>query len=532
MLRFLRRNARSWIMYIILGIIIFVFVLYFGSTRDSRGGGAIVEIDNTIISEADFYNEYSKLLDIARLRYGAKLTTEELKKLDLKKMAFESLLTRQIIKAKAADLKVQVSDNELKKFIMSQPSLQTEGVFDERKYQQLLRHNKATADEFENLQRIELTASKIEALIRDGIKISDQELLDVYTLQNQKINLHYLQISEKDVTVKTKPTESDLEGYLKNNENRFRIPAQFKVSYLFFSGEDYAPRDISEEDIRSYYNRHKDAYKAKDGKPLSLDDAKGAVLKDVGKIRGMQQAYTVAKKAHETIYQEENFENYAAKNKLAIKSVDFFPLNRPPQEFAPLKDLATILSDLQKNEISKVLLTDKGYYLIKVLDKKAAYLPKLADIRTEVEKSFLEQERQALAKKEAELTLERLKKGEDMGKIAQEKKQKVNETGFFLPGNKIPKLGLSQESTEQLVLLSENKPYPEKPFFIDTSYVIFKFKEKSNIDLKDFESKKDLYRKIFVSLKRDEILQSWLEGNKQALQKEGRLKIKKEAKDL
>lgn len=532
MLRFLRRNARSWIMYIILGIIIFVFVLYFGATPDSRDGGTIAEIDNTIISEADFYNEYGKLMDMARLRYGARLTPEELKKLDLKKLAYENLLNRQIIKAKASDMKVQVSDNELKKLIMSTPSLQTDGVFDERKYHQLLRYNKTTAEEFENMQKIELTAGKIEALIRDGIKISDQEILDVYTLQNQKINLYYLQFSEKDVTVKTRPTDADLEGYLKTNENRFRVAAQFKINYLFFAGEDYAPRDISEEDVRNYYNRNRDAYKTKDSKQLQLADARNSILKELGKIRGMQQAHSVAKKAHLAIYQEENFEAYAANNKLPLKSMDFFPLNNPPQEFASIKDLATILSDLQKNEISKVLLADKGYYLLKVVDKKDAYLPKLADIRTEVEKSFLEQERQALARKEAESILERLKKGEEMGKLAGEKQMKVNETGFFLPGTAIPKLGVSQESTEQFILLSENKPYPEKPFFISNNYVVFKFKENSKIDINDFESKKDLYRKIFGSVKRDEILQSWLEGNKEALKKEGRLKIKKDIKDL
>ena len=81
MLRFLRRNARSWVMYIILGVIIFVFVLYFGSNRGRDSANAIAIIDGKTISEAEFRNEHEKLLDMVRMRYGANLSPEILKKM-------------------------------------------------------------------------------------------------------------------------------------------------------------------------------------------------------------------------------------------------------------------------------------------------------------------------------------------------------------------------------------------------------------------------------------------------------------------
>ena len=69
--------------------------------------------------------------------------------MDLKKKAYDDLLNRQIIIAKAADMKIQVSDEELRNMIMSLPALQTNGVFDERKYQQILRYNRVSAEDFE-----------------------------------------------------------------------------------------------------------------------------------------------------------------------------------------------------------------------------------------------------------------------------------------------------------------------------------------------------------------------------------------------
>lgn len=532
MLRFLRRNARSWIMYIILGIIIFVFVLYFGSNKAGRTAQAIAVIDGRIISEGEFQDEYRNLVETARFRYGVKLTPEVLKTMGLKKIAYDTLLNRQIIISKAADLKIQVSDEELKNMIMSLPALQTDGVFDERKYQRILRYNKSSAEDFENMQKINLMANKIEALIREGVKVSDNEIFDVYAVQNQKINVNFIQISGRDIKKNIVPAETELENYLKNNSNLFRKAEQVKIQYLSFASDDFAPRNISDSDIRDYYNRNKDKYKTKDGKQLQFNDARGAVIKELMKLRGMQIAYTEAKKAHDTIYQEDNFETYTAKNKVKISNLDFFPLDKSPQEFASVKDLAATLTDLQKNEISKVIKTDNSYYIIRIVDKKAAYLPKLKDIRNEVEKYFVENERQNLAEKEALTILERLKKGESLDIITKKKGLKIDETGLFQPGKVIPKVGTSQEAMEALIQLTANKPYTDKPFLINNSYLIFKFKDASKVDVKDFEAKKDLYKKFFIPIKREEAIQTWLTGNKEAMEKEGRIKIKKNFNDL
>jgi peptidyl-prolyl cis-trans isomerase D len=212
--------------------------------------------------------------------------------------------------------------------------------------------------------------------------------------------------------------------------------------------------------------------------------------------------------------------------------VEFFPLNKPPQEFTSIKDFAAVFLDLQKNEISKVLAAENGYYLLKVIDKKPAYLPKLKDIENEVKRRFIESEMQTLAGKEAQSILDRTRSGESLNKIAEEKWLKINETGLFQPGNTIPKLGFNQDAAEVLFQLSLKKPYAGKPLFINNVYVILKLKDVSKLDRKDFESKKDLYKKALIPIKRDEAMQTWLEGNKAAMIREKRINIKKEAKDL
>ena len=532
MLKFFRKHARGWFMLIFMAIIIFVFVLYFGTDRGAQTASAIAIVDGVVISEADYYNEYSKMTDMVRERYGGALTADMLKQMDLKKAAYDNVINRQIIIAKANDLKLKISDNELKELLTSMPALQTDGKFDNHKYKQLLRYNKMTPEAFETAQKISMAAGKIESIIREGIKLSDQEVLDLYALQNQKINLNFVQISGADVSGRVKPTPSDLEDYLKKNSGEFRVAEQVKVKYLYFDGDRFFKGEISPADIREYYNRTKENYKDSDDKPLGLEEATPMIIKEIKKSRGMQNAYTQAKTAHDTIYQEENFDAYAAKNNLSILVTDFFPLNHPPEVFSSVKDLAKELTGLEKKDISKVLTADNGYYVIRVEDKKAAYTPQLKAIENAVLQSYLKAEQDKLASDDAKTMLARIQKGEPLEKVVAEKGYPVQETGLFQPGNTIPKLGSHPEAMEKLLSLSPGHPYPESPLKLDNTYVIFKLKAISALDMNDFEAKKETYRKMAMNLKREEAMKAWMEGNKAELIREKRLKIKKEAKDL
>ena len=532
MLKFFRKHARGWFMLLFMAIIILVFVFYFGTDRGSQKTSAVAIIDGRAISEGQYYNEYSKVMDMVKDRYGGALTADMLKQMDLKKMAYDSLMNRQIIISKARDFKMQVSDDEVRQSIMSIPALLTEGRFDQSKYNQFLRFNKMTAEDFETGQKVSLAAAKIESIIREGIKVSDQEAFDMYSLQNQKINLHFVKISGSALAQHVTASQNDLGEYLRENTDAFRVPEQFKVKYLYFPGAAYTQADISTTDIRDVYNRYKDSYKDKDGKSLSLEQAAPAIARQIKQNQGMQNALAEAKKAHDTIYQEENFDTYAQDHNLQPHTTGFFPVNAPPQPLAGLKDFALQLAGLEKNETTRVLGTEAGYYIIRVEDKKAAYTPALKEVENEVRRQYLRTQRDKNAAAEADSILEQLRGGESIEKLARQKGLSIGETGFFLPGNVIPKIGDHPGSMEELLSLSPSRPYPEKPLVIDDTYVILKLKEVTAPDMNDFEIKKEVYRKVAVNLKRDEAVKSWLEGNKEQMVREKRLKINKRAEDL
>ncbi len=531
MLKFFRKNARGGFMLVFMFMIIVVFIFYFGTDRGARMANALAEIDGTTITEAEFYNEYGKMLDVVKARYGGALSADMLKKMDLKKITFDSLINRHIVIAKAKDLKIQVSDEELKKVITSMPALQTDGRFDPYKYKQMLRFNKMMAEEFEASQKINMSAAKIEAIIREGVKVSDREILDLYAMQNQKMNLSFIALSGTDLKI-PEPSRSQLENFLQKNANEFRVPEQVKIKYLYFSSDRYAPTEVSEADITDLYSRRKDAYRDKNGKPLGFHEAKSRLIEEFKQSEGMKKAYEIAKKAHDTIYQNQNFDQYALQNSLKIHELGFTPLNKLPQPFAGIKDIAAQLSGLERKDISKVISTDTGHLIAFIEDKKPAYTPALQEIEKDVRLAFLKNERERIAEQEANAMIERLQKGATLEKEAAAKGLKIEETGWFTAGDTIPKIGTHPDAMDMILSLSPSRPYPAKPLKINDKQYVFKLKELSPLDTKDFESKKEIYRRVAMNLKREEAMKLWLEGNKQAMIKEKRLKINKDPKDL
>jgi peptidyl-prolyl cis-trans isomerase D len=532
LLNLMRKHARNWLMKVILGIIVVVFVFYFGSMDGKQRTERVAMIDGKPIVYADFQREYRNLLDMYSQRFGQRLTDEMLKAMNLKQQALDNLINQAIVLKKAEEMNIRVTDEEVKAAILSYPAFGRNGVFDQRIYEQTLRASKMTPEEFEDVQKKMLITIKVEDLIQDGVKVSDQEIHGLYLMQKEKINLDFVQISPQGFVAGVKPTEADLEAFLKAREGQFRSPEQVQVKYLAFMAGDYAATaKISDAEISDYYERNKSRWKKGD-KVQSLAEVRDRIVDEIGQIGGMYAAADEAKKAHDTIYQEENFDAYAAQKKLMVHTTPLFRISDAPPEFKPIADFAKIISRLEKKEISRALQGERGYYIVQVAARKAPYVPALKEIGAEVEKQYRDTEAKRLAKKGADDLLVRLKKGEGLESVAREKGLKVMETGLFQPGGAVPRLGASPELTEALFQVSEKKPYPEQAYWVDGNYVILKFKARGKVDDAEFASQKNAIAGYLVRTKKAEAVKSWIEGSKAALVKDGRLEFTKDFKDM
>jgi peptidyl-prolyl cis-trans isomerase D len=533
MLDLMRKHARNWLMKVLLGIIIVVFVFYFGTTGGKQQAETVATVNGKAIAYVDVSKEYQNLIQFYRQRLGPALNDEALNRLNLKQLALDNLIQQAIVLQKAGEMRLTVSDEEVRASILAIPAFQRGGSFDEKSYQQALRFNKTTPEDFERLQRNTLIMSLFLGLIQEGVKVSDQDVYDLYRFQNEKVNLHFVQISPGALLTRITPPDTDLEAYLKEHGQAFRVPDRIQIKYMLFKGDDFASDvTVTDAEITDYYDRHADQFNTAGGKRQALTEVKMKVAAQIRQSGGMQAAAAAAKKAHDTIYQEENFEGYAAKNRLTIHTAGLFSAGAPPAELSRIGDSILTLFNLNKNEISRVLFDQKGYYVVKVTDKQPSYTPPLKDIRTQVEEKVIDQEADRLARQEAETLLASLKQGKTLPAVAAEKKLKIAETGFFRTGEGTPKLGSSREISAAIFQLSDQKPFPDRIFNIDGKYVVLQLKERAKPDDSNFAANQENLKNSLLQTRKNDATQSWLEGAKASMIKDGKLKINKDIKDL
>ena len=172
------KQAGSWVIKILLGAIVIVFVFWgVGSFRAERGGRvALVNGDQITLDE--YREAYNNLIERLRRRFGNNLDEDMLKQLQVKRQALNQLINNILLVQESKRLKFRVSEKELADAISNFEAFQRAGMFDSRLYRNVLDRLRMTPETFEVAQKNEMMIDKLRTLITRSAKISDQEALE------------------------------------------------------------------------------------------------------------------------------------------------------------------------------------------------------------------------------------------------------------------------------------------------------------------------------------------------------------------
>jgi len=526
MLTFMRKHAKSWMMQVLLGIIIVVFIFYFGSLQSQRQAEVIAMVDETAISYSDYRKAYDNLLEYYRTQFKGALTDDILKSLNLKGQALNQLIDGEILLHQASRMGLTVTDEDVRQAITSYPAFQRDGHFDMGIYEQALRYSRLTAEDFEKMKRKELTFSKVNRILREGAKVSDREVEDLFSAQYGKVNLQFVKIAIQRSSVE-EPDREALEAFYKKNGEAFRIPEKIKVRYLAFPGPGFMVEEsVPEEEIVAFYNSGKEDFLFREGDRKPLSNVRKEIADHLKIRRAMDRAEETARKAYDTIYQERDLPAYGKESGLAVHESDWFPRNHPPETLGGIENLETKLSGIEKGEPGSFLRDEKGFYVLEIVDIQPSYLPLLDDVKAGVLRAYRAEEDQKAARRKAEDLVGRLKESQDFVALAKKNGLAVSETGFFQPATSyIPGIGNSQDLAGAVAALSKGHPYPDSPYFVGNDFYVVRFKEREALPVKEFAEKEESLRKQLLQYKEDEMFQTWMNARKEILTKEGKLKI-------
>ena len=176
MLRLMRDYATSWMIKIILGAIVVVFVFWGVGSFRNRKANIIASVNGDAITLEEYRSSYNTLLDQMRQRFGNSLNEDLLKMLQLDQQALNQLIEKRLLLQEVARLNFRVTDEEVVRSIQSIPTFQTNGVFDSRLYTTILNYNRMTPEIFEAAQIESLLMEKFRTYLFNGFRVAENEL--------------------------------------------------------------------------------------------------------------------------------------------------------------------------------------------------------------------------------------------------------------------------------------------------------------------------------------------------------------------
>ncbi len=147
-----------------------------------------------------------------------------------------------------------MADEELARSIRSIPAFQSGGVFDPRRYQQMLPLNRLTPETFEMMQRDALLFAKLQRVITDSVKVSEAEVADWYTWSNAAVKIDHVPIaSEKYAKITASPEE--VAQYFERNQESYRTEPELQARYLRFTPQSYLDKvALTDAEVRDAYD--------------------------------------------------------------------------------------------------------------------------------------------------------------------------------------------------------------------------------------------------------------------------------------
>ncbi len=427
MLRLMRENTGSWIIKIILGLIVLVFVFLGMGSMGSKKGSQVALVNDTPITMDAFRRSHQNVIEQMRQRFGDNLNDDLLKMLQVKKMAMDRLIEEQLISQEADRLEITVSNEELQTSLMSIPAFQKDGHFDLDTYRRVLSMNRLSPETFEPTHRETLRQTRVRELILNNIKVSDMEARAWYTENATQVSINYL-FADPDQYQDITPSQDQIQAYYEKNKDSYKSLPTVKARYLSFSAADFKGKvSISPDQVEAYYLANVSDFST----PAKVDSSH--ILFRVAEDADEETVRAVEKQARQVYERAMAGEDFAELAK--TYSQDGSKENGGYLGAFAKQDLVEPFAEkafsMAVNEISEPVRTVFGWHIIKVNAQFEASTRSLADARKDIEKKLEDLELKNAAYTAASKAFDAIIDGDDLEQAGLIAGTKVLEKGPF-----------------------------------------------------------------------------------------------------
>lgn len=343
------------------------------------GGGFLmpstsaVKVNGEEISQQAFTIQKNRQQNVMNQQLGERFW-DMLENPEYRKQYHESILNglidETLLRQYAHELKLGISVDQIKSEIVNSELFQKDGKFDNALYQQLLRSNALSADQYAAIVHEGLLFSQIqENIIDNDFSVpAQQTLLAKLLLQQRTARLATYSVAD-ELAKQTASTE-ELQTYYDKHRAHFVNPEQLTVEYVRITPNEVMNKiQITPEQIRTYYDTNKAQFVTKgESKIAHIQLANEANANEIAHKLNQGADFASLAKAHST-----DTLSAAQGGELGWAKAGTFP-----------EAFESAVAMLDIGQISPVVKVDDAFHLIKVLDRKAETLIPLEQVSSQI----------------------------------------------------------------------------------------------------------------------------------------------------
>jgi peptidyl-prolyl cis-trans isomerase D len=409
--------------------------------------------------------------------------------------AGQILVQRAILKHEADRMNLQVSDEDLRRELMTGPFAQylfpNGNYIGDDAYIDFVSRafgNQLSRKDFESQVKSDMELNRLQALITGGVTVSDTAVRDAYKTNGTKVKFDYVVISADDLRKSINPSDADLETFFKSNAARYAtaVPESRKIQYVAFDASNLpgGKPQVSDADVQAYYNAHKDQYDVKEQvktRHILISVPAGADAKTDAAAKAKAEDLLKQIKAGG------NFADLASKNsddpgsKVQGGELPMIPTAGLDPAYAKAA------MALNPGQTSDVVKSQFGYHIIQTEQKEAAHTKPLAEVKTEI-LPVLEQQRAGAAEQTYASTLAADSKKNGMDKAAAARGLHLVTTDYVAKDGVIP--GLADGSSLLTQAFAEVKGADPAPVSTGEGFAVFQVTDIKAAHAPDFAAYK------------------------------------------
>ncbi len=505
MLQLLRKKAQSTFIQIIVVIIALVFIFWgVGGKLTGNREDALV-VNGEVITFPQYQRVYDRAYQRLSDQFGGNVPKGLAETLGVKQQVIKQLVQTTLLRQGAKEMGLTVSPQEIQRIIEKMVQFQENGVFNIERYRAVLAANRMDPTKFEDSMRIDQLSEVAAREIGNFASVAtDFEVKEVYSQQNEKIDVKYVKISPDQFVDKVKVDDKILRSWFETVKENYKSDPQIKLKYLDFTYESVGHKIVIDKSkIEEYYKDNIEKYQIPEQR-----HARHILLK-AGKEDSAERHQEQAKKAEKI-------------RQLAKAGGDFSALAREYSE-GPSKESGGDLGFFSKGQmvpafdkavfsmkpgdISDVVKTQFGYHIISLEDIKPAETTPLAKVADEITATLQRKEAESLTFQVANDAYEGIIAAGSLTKYAESHPDiHLEQTDFFPKSNAPADLKMDPQFLDKAFEL--NKGELSSLIKGKTGYSILYAEDVKPPEIPTFESKKDILAKDYQKVKSKELAET------------------------